>query len=164
MAERSPTRARGTTSSRPRHSGMSNDPYNLNRFLAAQQSTYAAVLTELRQGKKTSHWMWFIFPQLAGLGRSPTAQHYAIASLDEARAYLEHSTLGDRLRECVRTLEDLPHGSSAVGVLGEVDAMKLRSSLTLFKVATGDDLFSAALDRWFDGVRDDATLRLLARQ
>ena len=108
--------------------------------------------------------MWFIFPQLAGLGRSPTAQHYAIASLDEARAYLEHSTLGDRLRECVRTLEDLPHGSSAVGVLGEVDAMKLRSSLTLFKVATGDDLFSAALDRWFDGVRDDATLRLLARQ
>ena len=86
---------------------MSNDPYNLNRFLAAQQSTYAAVLTELRQGKKTSHWMWFIFPQLAGLGRSPTAQHYAIASLDEARAYLEHSTLGDRLRECVRTLEDL---------------------------------------------------------
>ena len=108
--------------------------------------------------------MWFIFPQVAGLGRSPTAQHYAIASLDEARAYLTHSALGDRLRECVRTLENLPHGSSAVGVLGGVDAMKLRSSLTLFKVATGDDLFSAALDRWFDGVRDDATLRLLARQ
>jgi uncharacterized protein (DUF1810 family) len=143
---------------------MSNDPYNLNRFLAAQQSTYAAVLAELRQGKKTSHWMWFIFPQLAGLGHSPTAQHYAIASLDEARAYLMHSALGDRLRECVRMLENLPHGSSAVGVLGEVDAMKLRSSLTLFEAATGDDLFSAALDRWFDGVRDDATLRLLARQ
>ena len=92
---------------------MSNDPYNLYRFLAAQQSTYATALAELRQGRKTSHWMWFIFPQVAGLGRSPTAQHYAIASLDEARAYLEHPTLGDRMRECVRTLEDLPHGSSA---------------------------------------------------
>jgi uncharacterized protein (DUF1810 family) len=143
---------------------MSNDPYNLYRFLAAQQSTYAAALAELGQGRKTSHWMWFIFPQIAGLGRSPTAQHYAIASLDEARAYVEHPTLGDRLQECVQTLDDLPHGSSAAGVLGEVDAMKLRSSLTLFEAATGGDLFSAALDRWFGGVRDDATLRLLARQ
>ncbi|MBZ9648106.1 DUF1810 domain-containing protein [Sphingobium sp. 3R8] len=143
---------------------MSNDPYNLSRFLAAQQSTYAAALAELRQGRKTSHWMWFIFPQMAGLGRSSTAQHYAIASLDEARAYLEHPNLGDRLRECVRTLESLPHGSSAAGVLGEVDAMKLRSSLTLFEAAGGGDLFSAALDRWFGGVRDDATLQLLARQ
>ncbi|MFZ2994901.1 DUF1810 domain-containing protein [Sphingobium sp.] len=143
---------------------MSNDAYNLSRFLAAQQSIYAAALAELRQGKKTGHWMWFIFPQVAGLGRSSTAQHYAIASLDEARAYLEHPTLGDRLRECVRTLEGLPHGSSAAGVLGEVDAIKLRSSLTLFEAATGGDLFSAAQDRWFGGVRDDATLRLLAGQ
>lgn len=143
---------------------MSNDPYNLSRFLAAQQSIYATALAELRQGRKTSHWMWFIFPQVAGLGRSSTAQNYAIGSLDEARAYLRHPTLGDRLRECVRTLEDLPHGSSAAGVLGDVDAMKLRSSLTLFEAATGGDLFSAALDRWFGGVRDDSTLRLLARQ
>lgn len=143
---------------------MSNEPYNLYRFLAAQQSIYSAALAELRQGRKTSHWMWFIFPQIAGLGRSSIAQHYAIASLDEARAYLGSPILSDRLQECVRTLEDLPHSSSAAGVLGDVDAMKLRSSLTLFEAATGGDLFSAALNRWFGGVRDDATLRLLARQ
>lgn len=143
---------------------MTNDPYNLHRFIAAQQSTYAAALAELRQGRKASHWMWFIFPQIAGLGRSPTAQHYAIASPDEARAYLRHPTLGDRLQTCVQTLNDLPHGTSAVGVLGEVDATKLRSSLTLFEAAGGGDLFSAALDRWFGGERDDATLRLLAQQ
>lgn len=139
------------------------DPHNLQRFLDAQQDTYTAALAELRQGRKTSHWMWFVFPQLAGLGRSPTAQHYAVASLDEARAYLAHPTVGQRLRECVRALQDLPHGNSAAGVLGDVDAMKLRSSLTLFEAAGGGVLFSAALDRWFGGVRDDSTLTLLAR-
>lgn len=108
--------------------------------------------------------MWFVFPQLMGLGRSPTAQHYAVASLDQARAYLEHATLGQRLRECVRALQDLPHGNSAAGLLGDVDAMKLRSSLTLFEAAGGGGLFSAALERWFSGVRDDATLALLARR
>lgn len=143
---------------------MTIDPHNLQRFLDAQQTTYAAALAELRRGKKTTHWMWFVFPQLAGLGHSPTAQHYAVASLDEASAYLRHPTLGQRLRDCVRALQDLPHGNSAVAVLGEVDAMKLRSSLTLFEAAGGGVLFSAALDRWFGGVRDDATLKLLARQ
>ena len=142
---------------------MAIAPHNIQRFLDAQQATYAAALAELRRGRKTTHWMWFVFPQLAGLGRSPTAQHYAIASLDQARAYLEHATLGQRLRECVRALQDLPHGNSAAGVLGEVDAMKLRSSLTLFEAAGGGGLFSAALERWFGGVRDDATLALLAR-
>lgn len=139
------------------------DPYNLQRFLDAQQDTYTEALAELRRGRKSSHWMWFVFPQLAGLGRSATAQHYAVASLDEARAYLEHTTLGQRLRDCLRALQDLPYGKSAAGVLGDVDAMKLRSSLTLFEAAGGGVLFSAALDRWFAGVRDDATIKLLAR-
>lgn len=107
--------------------------------------------------------MWFVFPQLAGLGRSRTAQHYAIASLDEARAYLEHPTLGQRLRDCVGAMQDLPHGNSAAIMLGDVDAMKLRSSLTLFEEAGSGVLLSAALDRWFGGRRDDATLRLLTR-
>jgi uncharacterized protein (DUF1810 family) len=96
-----------------RHSGMTSDPHNLQRFLDAQQDTYAVALAELRQGRKSSHWMWFVFPQLAGLGRSPAAQHYAIASLDETRAYLEQATLGQRLRDCVRAMQDLPHGNSA---------------------------------------------------
>jgi uncharacterized protein (DUF1810 family) len=143
---------------------MTDEPHNLQRFLDAQRGTYSSALAELRQGRKTSHWMWFVFPQLAGLGRSPTAQRYAIASLDEAQAYLEHATLGERLRECVQTLQVLPHDKSVISVLGEVDAVKLRSSLTLFESAGDGDLYSAALDRWFGGVRDDATQKLLARQ
>ncbi len=130
----------------------------------ATQGTYAAALAELRRGRKTSHWMWFVFPQLAGLGRSPAAQHYAIASMDEACAYLAHPALGQRLRDCLRALQNLPYGNSAAGVLGKVDAIKLRSSLTLFEAAGGGPLFSAALDRWFGGVRDGATLMLLAPQ
>ncbi len=106
----------------------------------------------------------FVFPQFAGLYHSPTSQHCAIASLDEAQVYLEHVTLGERLRECVQTLQALPHYKSAISVLGEVDAVKLRSSLTLFEAAGGGELYSAALDRWFGGVRDDATQKLLARQ
>ena len=143
---------------------MTNDPHDLQRFLDAQHPAYATALAELHRGRKTTHWMWFVFPQLMGLGRSPTAQHYAVASLDQARAYLEHATLGQRLRECVGALQDLPHGNSAAGLLGDVDAMKLRSSLTLFEAAGGGGLFSAALERWFSGVRDDATLALLARR
>ena len=142
---------------------MTDEPHNLQRFLDAQRGSYASALAELRRGRKTSHWMWFIFPQFAGLGHSPTAQHYAIASLDEAQAYLEHATLGERLRECVQTLQAFPHDKSVIGVLGELDAVKLRSSLTLFESAGGGDLYSAALDRWFGGVRDDATQKLLAR-
>lgn len=143
---------------------MTTDAHNLQRFLEAQKTTYAAALAELRRGRKTTHWMWFVFPQLAGLGRSATAERYAIASMDEARAYLVHPTLGQRLRDCVRALQDLPHGNSAAGVLGDVDATKLRSSLTLFEAAGGVVMFSAALDRWFSGARDNATLTLLARR
>ena len=136
------------------------DRYNLDRFLAAQQGTFETALGEIRRGQKRSHWMWFIFPQTAGLGRSAMAQTYAIGSRAEARAYLAHPLLGARLRTCVEALQDLEQGS-AEDVFGAVDAMKLRSSLTLFSRASGERLFAAALERWFDGAEDHATLRLL---
>jgi uncharacterized protein (DUF1810 family) len=138
------------------------DPHHLDRFLTAQQDSYADALDEVRSGRKQSHWMWFVFPQLAGLGRSPTAQHYAIRSLDEAQAYLDHPVLGARLREMVAALQALPP-TSAERVFGPVDAMKLHSSLTLFAQAGGGALFAAALDRWFDGTPDAATIRLLGQ-
>src|SRR3954465_54383 len=119
------------------------DPHDLQRFVEAHDEggTYERALAELRAGRKTSHWMWFVFPQIAGLGRSPMAQRYAIASLDEARAYLEHPVRGARLRECARALSAL-QGRSAREVLGDIDAIKLRSSMTLFaRAAPGDPLF-----------------------
>lgn len=130
--------------------------FDLNRFVTAQADSYGTALAELRRGAKRSHWMWFIFPQIAGLGRSDMARRYAIGSLDEARAYLAHPLLGARLRECVGALQDLT-GTTAQAVFGPVDAMKLRSSLTLFISAEGGDLFSAALERWFGGEADPAT-------
>ncbi|MDK2768090.1 MAG: DUF1810 domain-containing protein [Sphingomonas sp.] len=134
----------------------------LDRFVEAQAPVYAAALGEIRRGAKRSHWMWFVFPQLAGLGRSDTARFYAIRSLDEARAYLAHPVLGARLVECVGALQDITDTSvTARAVFGEVDAVKLRSSLTLFIEAGGSPLFSAALARWFAGVPDPATLALL---
>lgn len=136
--------------------------FDLDRFVTAQDGSYDAALAEIRRGQKRGHWMWFIFPQLAGLGRSPTAQLYAIASIDEARAFLSHPVLGPRLHACVEALQDLEHGA-AEAVFGDIDAMKLRSSLTLFEQAGGERLFAAAIERWFDGRRDDATLRLLGR-
>jgi uncharacterized protein (DUF1810 family) len=133
----------------------------LQRFVAAQDAdgAYERALTELRAGRKTSHWMWFVFPQVAGLGRSPMAMTYAIVSLDEARAYLAHPVLGPRLRDCARAL--LTHtGPSAREILGEVDAVKLRSSMTLFaRAAPGELLFQEVLDRYFAGARDEATER-----
>jgi uncharacterized protein (DUF1810 family) len=140
---------------------MSDKP-GLERFVAAQEPIYAKALEEIRRGAKRSHWMWFIFPQLAGLGRSAMAQRYAIADGDEARAYLAHSLLGPRYVDCVSALQDLI-GSDAVAVFGEVDAVKLRSSLTLFEAVSGRALFGAALDRWFAGERDATTLRRLER-
>lgn len=137
-----------------------SDPYDLGRFIVAQADVYDAALAEIRRGRKLSHWMWFIFPQIAGLGRSPMAQRYAIRSLAEARAYLAHPFLGARLRSCVAALQDLAD-TSAEEVFGPVDATKLHSSLTLFAEAGDDPIFEAALDRWFDGKRDDATLRIL---
>lgn len=133
----------------------------LDRFVEAQAPVYATALGEIRRGAKRSHWMWFIFPQLAGLGRSETAKFFGIRSLDEARTYLAHPILGARLRECVGALQDITDMSaSAESVFGAVDAMKLRSSLTLFVEAGAGALFVAALDRWFGGVQDPATLRL----
>lgn len=134
---------------------------DLGRFVAAQEATYATALAEIRRGAKRSHWMWFIFPQIAGLGRSPTAQFYAIGSIDEARDYLAHPILGARLRECVAALQDLAP-TSAEAVFGAVDAVKLRSSLTLFAEASGERLFDAAIERWF-GDKDEATLTILRR-
>ena len=136
----------------------------LERFVSAQDArgTYDAALAELRAGRKTSHWMWFVFPQLAGLGRSPTAQRYAIASLPEARAYLAHPVLGARLRETTGAVAQLT-GRSATDVFGGIDAMKLRSSMTLFAHAAPDEpLFRDVLERYFDGVEDDATTALIA--
>jgi uncharacterized protein (DUF1810 family) len=135
----------------------------LQRFVDAQDEsgTYSGALAELRAGRKRSHWMWFVFPQLAGLGRSPTAQYFAIADLDEARAYLAHPVLGPRLRDCAAALAE-GDGSDPVAVLGDIDAVKLRSSMTLFAHADPDEpLFGAVLDRYYAGEEDAATLELL---
>ena len=135
----------------------------LERFVAAQDAggTYAQALRELRAGRKTSHWMWFVFPQLAGLGRSATAQAYALSSLQEARDYLAHPVLGPRLRECtaaVRTHAD----QSAEEVLGGIDALKLRSSMTLFaRAAPAEQAFAAVLDAFYAGEVDERTEQLL---
>lgn len=133
---------------------------SLERFVAAQESVYAQALAEIRAGAKRSHWIWFIFPQLDGLGRSETARRYAIRSIEEARAYLRHPLLGARYLECVSELQDLDM-ADPVAVFGEIDAMKLRSSLTLFEAARPLALFEAALARWFGGAADPETLRLL---
>jgi uncharacterized protein (DUF1810 family) len=136
-----------------------SDPFRLQRFVDAQDrgGTYDTALAELRAGRKRSHWMWFVFPQIAGLGRSPMAQEYAIGSLDEARAYLDHPVLGARLRESARVLAEHV-GLSAFDIFGGIDATKLRSSMTLFALAApGEPEFAAVLDRYFDGERDPAT-------
>jgi len=135
--------------------------FDLDRFVAAQDGIYAQAFTELKSGRKQSHWMWFVFPQLAGLGRSPTAIFYAIASAEEARAYLAHPVLGARLRECMAAI--LHHtNKSAEEIFGAIDAMKLKSSMTLFEAVAGDPApFAAVLDAFFGGARDAATLDLL---
>jgi uncharacterized protein (DUF1810 family) len=139
------------------------DPSGLDRFVEAQDAgrTYEAALGELRRGRKTSHWMWFVFPQLAGLGRSSMAQAYALDSLDEARAYLAHPVLGPRLRECVAALLEHPD-RSAEQVLGGIDALKLRSSMTLFaRAAPGEPVFQQVLDAFYGGEPDARTDELL---
>lgn len=144
------------------------DAFALSRFVSVQDagSTYAGALRELRSGRKRGHWMWFVFPQLAGLGHSQMAEHYAISGLDEARAYLGHPVLGPRLVEVAQALTGLTE-TDPVAVLGSVDAMKLRSSMTLFARAAADgsdqgQAFQAVLDHYFAGREDEATLRLLA--
>lgn len=133
---------------------------DLERFIEAQEADYQTALSEIRRGSKRSHWMWYIFPQIDGLGHSAMSRRYAIRSLEEARAYLDHPLLGQRLRDCVGALQDLT-GTTAEQVFGTVDAVKLRSSLTLFLAVANEPLFGAALERWFGGNRDARTLALL---
>lgn len=134
---------------------------SLDRFVEAQQRVYAGALAELRAGTKRRHWMWFVFPQIAGLGRSETARFYAIADLAEARAYLAHPLLGPRLVECTGAMLDWAGRRSAEAMLGPVDAMKLKSSMTLFEAAGGGECFARALYAFFGGERDAQTLAIL---
>ena len=142
---------------------VSEDPFDLARFVRAQAGgVYEGALAELRAGRKSGHWMWFVFPQLAGLGRSSTAQYYAIGSLDEARAYLAHPVLGPRLIECATALCELGGTPTPDQVLGGIDAVKLRSSMTLFRRAGPDEpVFAAVLDRYYGGIADPASDELL---
>ena len=135
--------------------------FDLDRFVIAQAGVYDHALDELRGGRKRTHWMWFVFPQIAGLGHSPMAQRFAIRSAAEARAYLAHPVLGPRLRDATAAVTAA--SGNATAILGSVDALKLRSSMTLFaQIADDPAPFVAALDRFFDGDADPATLRLLA--
>lgn len=136
------------------------DPHNLQRFVAAQDPIFCQVLAELRAGQKRSHWMWFIFPQLAGLGRSSTARYYAIESRVEAGAFLAHPVLGGRLMQCARIVA-ATQGRSARQVFGDIDAIKLHSSMTLFASVTDKPIFNRIIGDYFGGQPDPATLALL---
>ena len=141
--------------------GSATDAHDLSRFLDAQLGIYEAALSEIRDGRKRSHWMWFVFPQYAGLGVSPTSQRYAINCVAEAEAYLSHPVLGARLLECAEALLRV-EGRSAHEIFGSPDDMKLKSSATLFThVSPAGSVFERVLDKYFGGVRDDKTLRLL---
>ena len=141
------------------------DPFDLGRFAAAQDAggSYQRAVAELHGGRKTSHWMWYVFPQIAGLGQSPTSRRYAISSIDEARAYLAHPLLGSRLRDCAEILTGL-RGHTAEQIFGGIDAMKLRSSMTLFRhAAPAEPVFGQVLAAYFGGVGDPVTERLIGR-
>jgi uncharacterized protein (DUF1810 family) len=143
------------------HMELASDPFDLQRFVDAQARVYASVVDELRAGRKRSHWIWFIFPQIAGLGSSATAARYAISSLDEGRAYLRHDVLGPRLRECTRLVNDIAHRSIGE-IFGSPDDMKVRSSMTLFSRATRDNQeFVELLARYYNGEEDPLTLQRL---
>ncbi|MDQ2998250.1 MAG: DUF1810 domain-containing protein [Chloroflexota bacterium] len=138
-----------------------NDPFNLERFVSAQSKDYHAVRKELKCGRKETHWMWYIFPQIDGLGYSPTSKRYAIKSKQEAQQYLEHPVLGKNLRECVQLLLDL-EGRSAAEIFGFPDDLKLKSSMTLFAYIKSEaPMFARVLDKYFQGERDIKTLNLL---
>ncbi|MGB6691768.1 MAG: DUF1810 domain-containing protein [Terracidiphilus sp.] len=138
-----------------------DDPFNLGRFVDAQSGQYEQVLAELRAGRKQSHWIWFIFPQLKGLGRSPTAEFYGIGSIDEARAYLRHPVLGRRLEECTALVNEI-EGRTIDEIFGFPDNLKFRSSMTLFADATEDNrIFLDALKKYFAGEPDAKTLELM---
>jgi uncharacterized protein (DUF1810 family) len=138
-----------------------DDPYTLERYIEAQQPVYGQVCAELRSGRKRSHWMWFIFPQIRGLGHSEMARRYAISSLDEARAYLDHPILGARLRECV-ALVNAVQGREVEDIFGYPDNLKFHSSVTLFSYAAPEEpVFGIALEKYFSGHADSATLQWL---
>ena len=140
-----------------------DDPFDLQRFLDAQVRDYPTALAELRRGRKRSHWIWYVLPQLRGLGMSGNSQYYGIRSLDEARAYLAHPVLGPRLHECVEAIA-AHKGTDIATILGAVDAMKYRSCLTLFKAAAGEEApFARGLDDFFGGDEDPKTIALLGR-
>lgn len=139
-----------------------SDTFNLQRFVDAQHETYGGILFELSRGRKSGHWIWYIFPQIAGLGNSAMSRLYAIGSVEEARAYAAHPVLGRRLDECVRLMLAID-GKTAEQALGHIDAMKFRSCLTLFAIACADnEVFEEALERFFDGEQDPLTLQALA--
>lgn len=140
--------------------GAANDPYNLSRFVEAQAGDYEQALAEIRDGRKRSHWMWYVFPQIEGLGSSPISRRYAIKSLDEARAYLDHPVLGQRLVECAESALSV-EGWSASDIFGSPDDMKLKSCATLFaEVTPPDSVFARLLNKFFAGERDSRTLGL----
>ena len=143
---------------------MREGPFDLDRYLSAQSPVYGQALAELRSGQKGSHWMWFVFPQIEGLGHSATSIHYAIRSLEEARAYLNHPVLGSRLRECAEAVCAV-EGRTASDIFGFPDDLKLRSSMTLFAaVAEPKSVFIRVLEKYFQGKHDERTLQLLKRQ
>lgn len=143
---------------------MADDSYNLERFVEAQRGVYEQACAELRRGRKTGHWMWFIFPQIAGLGMSAMSQLYAIGSRDEAAAYLDHAVLGPRLRE-ICAIVNAVEGRTVEEIFGWPDNMKLRSSMTLFAHATSDNaVFTAVMDKYFNGQWDEQTLKLMGER
>ena len=137
-----------------------NNPFDLNRFVSAQDKVYDRVLAELENGRKQSHWMWYIFPQLDGLAQSATSKHYAIKSSSEAMAYLNHPVLGRRLIECTDTILGIK-GKTVSEIFGYPDDLKLKSSMTLFSEVAANSIFSFVLDKYFQGERDTKTLQLL---
>jgi uncharacterized protein (DUF1810 family) len=141
-----------------------DDPFNLQRFIDAQQPVFAEVIAELGQGRKCGHWMWFIFPQLKGLGRTAQSTFFGISSVQETAAYLQHPVLGPRLRQCTQ-LVNAVEGRSAEDIFGEIDAMKFRSSLTLFAKATSENqIFTDALEKYYAGEFDPLTINYLRQQ
>jgi uncharacterized protein (DUF1810 family) len=141
----------------------SSDPYDLNRFISAQEGVYDRALAELRDGQKRSHWMWYLFPQIEGLGHSPTTRHYSIKSLEEARQYLVHPVLGPRLKECVEAVLAV-QGQTAADIFGHPDVWKLQSSMTLFAlVSDPGSIFDQVLDKYYEGKRDSKTLQIVGK-
>lgn len=143
---------------------MQDDPFNLARFIDAQRDNYDRALAEVRRGHKQTHWMWYIFPQLDGLGSSPTAKRYSIKSIEEAKTYLTHPVLGARLLECAEAVLSV-EGRSALDIFGHPDDWKLKSCATLFaSISNPDSVFHRIIDKYFDGQQDDKTLGLLEKR